>query len=52
MAKKIGIRVMFFAMVLFVCGFVTTASAATSGAEQIIGKLPDETIGFIATSGG
>jgi prepilin-type processing-associated H-X9-DG protein len=52
MAKKIGIRVMIFAMVIFVCGFAATASAATSGAEQFIGRLPDETIGFVATSGG
>jgi prepilin-type processing-associated H-X9-DG protein len=52
MAKNIGIRVMFLAMVLFVCGFAAAASAETSGAEQLIQKLPDEIIGFVATSGG
>ena len=52
MANKIGVRVMVFAMVLFVCGFAATGGAATSGAEQIVGKVPDDTIAFAATSGG
>ena len=51
MANKIGIRVMVFAAVFFAFGFTAIASAATSGAEQIITKLPDETVAFVATSG-